>query len=698
MLKVEELTNRTYEERIAEAITELPLFSSEWTNYNASDPGITILENLTAFETVQGEDITDLSYRAKMAILKLVGFTTKKGKCARVLLSPSTGGRRIHINSGEKFHLGSLCFETNKAVDVGDCALTAVYSKTDEGFKDISYVIDRELRLAAKLFSKKPKEGEGLYFIADNIPENLTDTCFYIQLEETVNRNPIEDRTRNVFSSLKWEVYTDTGFEEIKVWDYTASLLTSGEVRLRFPEGRMAVFEETPVHGYCIRATLTKAAFDIRPRLMAVEGFLFEAWQKETLSVCHTIGKTENIAVRSPFNGEDYLLIFGKEEKGSSYRRYLLGAPGLSAGRYCSYEELDDHYYSIKFDKETYGFEPIHTKDCVRVIMYSERIMKQYELGQVVGYDNQGIDLPVDHIVPDSFCLIARRTDENGEYYYDFVRPEKKGEDNLYFHLLENDGKIIIEDAGAFIGADLFMGSVAVFDGEMGNIMEYNTLTADHLSDDITFFNPGAGTGGAYRENMNKVKKRFITDMQTPYTLVTEKDYEQIVLSTPGLCIRKAHAVMHEDENLVRVAVMPATDEENPTLSEIYKDIISDRLEERRLITTRFQIVQPVYARVSVRSTVYVKRHFSNYREEIERVLKRHVDYIESNRNFGEVLRFEDVFHAIEDLECVEFVYELSLRSENPKYAILRETDIYPIENCLLTMGDVQLEIVTYDK
>ena len=74
MLSVEELQARTYEERMTDVMRELPLRSKEWTNYNASDPGITILENLTAFSALQGAEIVTLNYRAKMALLKMAGF------------------------------------------------------------------------------------------------------------------------------------------------------------------------------------------------------------------------------------------------------------------------------------------------------------------------------------------------------------------------------------------------------------------------------------------------------------------------------------------------------------------------------------------------------------------------------------------------------------------------------------------------
>ena len=106
----------------------------------------------------------------------------------------------------------------------------------------------------------------------------------------------------------------------------------------------------------------------------------------------------------------------------------------------------------------------------------------------------------------------------------------------------------------------------------------------------------------------------------------------------------------------------------------------------------------PVYVGVSVRATVYVKRHFSDSREQIEERIRRIVNYPESDKNFGDPLTFEEVFSAIEELPCAEYVYELFMRPDSLKYAALREGSIYPGENCLLYPGQISVEVITYAK
>lgn len=695
MLSVNELQSRTYEERMEDVLRELPIRSSEWTNYNPSDPGVTILENLTAFSALQGAEIVTLSYRAKMALLKMAGFVPRRGKCARILLSADHLDKPVTLKAGERFHLGDLTFETNRETLVGRSRIIGVFSHDGEVFRDVSFVLDREISVPARVFGENPKPECALYFIIDNDPSSYKDINLYVKAVESKDRNSTIDRTEHIFADVEWECFTGTGFEKITVRDFTSAFVNSGEIRLTLPADKMAVYHEAPVEGYCIRAVLKRAEYDIVPRVTNISGFLFEVWQKDTKSFSQSFNRNDKITVTSPIGKEVYYLVFGKEKKGSSYRRYELTTSAGQNGRYCYYQETKNGI-TLRFSQEDFGFAPARTKECVRVVIYSEEIMRQYNVGKVVGYDDQEINIPSRNIVHESFFLIARRQTDDG-YIYDFVRPEKKADGALYYHLLEGEGRIIIEDPGDFIDADLFMGSVAITAGDRGNISAGNLLSMD--GDDMGgFYNPGAGTGGCFRENLEKVRERFIADMRTPYRAVTASDYEYIVRTTPGLCIKKAKAVMDENKNMVRIAVLPESDEKFPKLSRIYSDKITERLKERRLITSEFQVLKPSFVAIGVKCTVYVKRHFTDCRKQIEDRIRAKVDYLGTDRNFGDRLMFEEVFHAIEDLPCVEYVYDLSLHSENTKLAQLKEYDIYPRFDCLCYPGEIELELVTSER
>ena len=47
------MTQKTLIELMEENISKIPIYTDEWTNFNPSDPGITILENLAGIQIIQ---------------------------------------------------------------------------------------------------------------------------------------------------------------------------------------------------------------------------------------------------------------------------------------------------------------------------------------------------------------------------------------------------------------------------------------------------------------------------------------------------------------------------------------------------------------------------------------------------------------------------------------------------------------------
>ena len=690
---------KTFEERFAEALISIPLYTDEWTNFNGSDPGITILETLSGFETLQQDEIDVIPFKVRQNLLKMVGFQIRKGRNARLLLSASNVKEPVLLPVNHKFRIGDIVFETNRPTEIRDFRITGIYglkSDEDSEFTDFNFLLDRETRVPAMIFGEKPAADDKLYIITNDLPAPSAETTFYFTLQERYNRNPMDPHMENTFAQIRWECLTETGWQKMDVRDNTHAFLMSGEVKLWMPSSPAAVCTETPTHGYCIRVVLESAEYDVRPKVTYVDSFLFEVWQKDTISECHSISKTGDVELRSEMAEEAYIDVFCREGKGEPYRKYEFNPDPNAQGRFYGEEHPEFAVFKYIFDKKAHGYGPERSRDCIRIVVYTEQVMRQYAIGTVLGYDEQAMDLPFRNIVAHSFCLIARRMTDDG-YIYDFVRPEKSEDGALHYHLLENDGRIIIEDAGEFIGADLFIASVSLSGGENGNIRAGNFLSSDNDDTGIVYYNPGAGTGGAYREKIEDVRQRFLADISMPYTAVTEEDYEKIVRNTPGLCVHKAKAIMDDARNLVTIAVKPGTDEAFPSLPEIYRRIINKRLEDRRLLTTRVELIPPIYVAVNVTGTVYVKIHYDNSLEDITRVISDKINYLTSDRNFGDRLKFDEVFHAIEFLECVEYVYDLSLRPQSVIHARMIDADIQPDPNCLLYPGQIQIETVTFE-
>ncbi|MCD7807696.1 MAG: baseplate J/gp47 family protein, partial [Lachnospiraceae bacterium] len=600
----------------------------------------------------------------------------------------------LRLWSNQKFWLGDVCFETNRPLHLSPCRLTEIFGFREEKRYDFPYLLEKDVKVPVWVFGKAPARGDSLWFCSDGLPKAGTEMIFYFQAMENLHRNPFEEKKNNPFADIRWECYTKEGFVPMHVKDDTAGFLVSGEVRLRLPHSEAVPCPLVAGNCYVIRAVLDRAEYDVPPELLNVSGFLFEAWQKDTQAICHTFNRISRITLKSSLLKQGYITVFGKEEKGSSYRKYTRGSVIPRQGRYYDLKEEEDGSLTWSFDQEKYGYAPQKLKNPVKIVAYSEQIMRRYDLGKVLGLDDQVIDLPMNHVVPESFCIITERLDDQGVELYDFVRPGRYGEDDLTYDLFEDEGKLVIRDGGRFIGARLYIGAYSTNRGEEGNIREGNVLLGEETGD-VVFYNPGPGTGGCFQENPEQVKQRFLKDLETPYTAVTAGDYERLVKELPGLCIHKVRAFMDEAHNTVRVAVKPAVLEPFPELSEHYRKIIGNYLEQRRLLTTRIEITGPVYVKVDVQGTVYIKRHSENSLQMIEQTIRDAVDCVESEKRFGEAIRFDQVFHRVEELDCVEFVYELSLKPRNPALARLVDSDVFPAENCLCHAGDVQIETVT---
>lgn len=686
---------QTFENLIQEARNQIPLYTKEWTNFNPSDPAQTILENLSAFTILQQAYIDKMPEEVQKKLFAMAGFEPKNGRSARVLLEAKNVNDPVLIPSGQRFRVGTMFFETNREFPLRGNRLTGVFSKYMDTITDHSYVLDEEYPLNSAIFTEHPKAGMELYLVMDDVAEEGEEMLFYVRLSEEYNRNGFEGK--NPFAEIQWQIYTAKGFVNIRCKDGSGSFLTSGEISFRISKEKPVVYEELPQKGYVIRGVLKKAEYDIVPKIDYISGFLFEVWQKETKSICYTYGRKHVIELFCDILEYGYVQVFCKETKDGSYYLYKGTNETNKRGRYYQIERFDYGMYRITFDKENFGYAPGEFENAVKLVSYNEEMMYSYDLGVIYGYDNQEIELPIKHIVKESFSIIVMHENEQGEMVYDFVRPSSNKKGELQYTLMENEGIIVINDASDFIDARVFLGGCAVSNGAEGNIRRGSRFEPLEYNSEVIFTNPVEGKGGCFSETTAEVRKRLIEDLRKHYTAVEASDYEALVKTTPMLCIDKVKAVKDETKNQVQIAIKPISTTPFPKLSEIYKKAVRERLEQARLLTVNIEIQQPVYVPIYVRGTIYVKPHYTGCRKQIEEVIRGELDYISTERNFGEPFYFDTLFHKLEALSGVRYIYDLSVSSQNSIYAVQKGLDIHPKENCLLYPKEIVLELNTIE-
>ena len=693
MLNPKNIPKKTYEELMGEQYSRIPIYSDEWTNFNPSDPGITMLENLTALQIIQQDQMEEASQKVRRKLLAMLGYTPKVGKGSAVFLEPHGVTDTMEIPADQPFKVRQISYETTKARSMTASQLTGVFVKDAGGMENRSFILDREVTFSTPVFGKLPRDGAALYLVFDRPLKPGEEGILYAEVDEQHKRNPFPETGGPVFSRIRWECWTEEGYIPMETKDQTHGFLMSGILTFRQPEQAAARLEDGVLSGYVWRAVLEESSYDIAPALKSLSGFLFPVVQKETMVIAYSYQKASNVRIRCAMREDGYVCVFAKEQKGTSYRRYEECAGEAEEGRFYYRRRLAD-CDEIVFDRQGFGFAPEHVKNAVKVVIYNEEMMRKHYLGEVYGYDDQEIVLPKQHVAAETFTVIAEREDGQGGHLYDFLKPGRSGERELTYSLYENEGRIVIHDAGDYIGAKLYLGSIAVFLGAEGNVRAGNQFETRGLNPAVSYTNPAPGQGGCFQETLEEVRRRFIADLNFPFAAVTAKDYEILADCVPGLCIRKVHAWMDYAKNEVQVAVMPDLAAKFPMLSRNYFREITAWLNEHRLLASRVCVRQPVYTAVAVSGTIYVKPHYEHCQEIVEDAVRQELDYINGDQGFGDLLRFDRLFHRIEELDCVSYVYELGISPQSGASAVMEGTDIRPAENCLLYPGDFKLTVL----
>src|ERR1044072_2932396 len=120
-LVIPTLDDRKYQELLDEALARIPVHTPEWTNFNRSDPGVTLIE-IFAFMT---ENLlyrsNQIPERNRKKFLKLLGIPLQAASSAQGLVT-FTNERgpleTITLNAGLEVRAGQVPFRTEQGLDV----------------------------------------------------------------------------------------------------------------------------------------------------------------------------------------------------------------------------------------------------------------------------------------------------------------------------------------------------------------------------------------------------------------------------------------------------------------------------------------------------------------------------------------------------------------------------------------------------
>jgi len=131
------LDDRTYKEIVDEAIALIPRYCPAWTNHNASDPGMALVELFAWMTEMTIYRLNKVPEKTYLALLDLIGLSLVPPQAAKVLLtfSPVDGYEKpvqvrkaLQVSAGADGEGESVVFETEKELVVAALRLAACAS------------------------------------------------------------------------------------------------------------------------------------------------------------------------------------------------------------------------------------------------------------------------------------------------------------------------------------------------------------------------------------------------------------------------------------------------------------------------------------------------------------------------------------------------------------------------------------------
>src|SRR5215208_6049070 len=115
------LDDRRYQDLLDEALARIPVHNPEWTNFNKSDPGVTLVEVFAFLTETLLYRANQIPERNRRKFLKLLGVPLATASAARGLVAFSNDRGPLEVATlptGLEVRAGALAFRVDQGLDV----------------------------------------------------------------------------------------------------------------------------------------------------------------------------------------------------------------------------------------------------------------------------------------------------------------------------------------------------------------------------------------------------------------------------------------------------------------------------------------------------------------------------------------------------------------------------------------------------
>ena len=666
-LDVPDLDDREFEALVEDARKRIPVHSDEWTDHNAHDPGITILELLAwvaETDIYRLDRITDAHVEQ---YLRLVGIERQPPQPATARLEldpPSTRvGRRI--DAGESLRAGvsrepseQESFRTTAGVTLTGAGVEAVVSQHRDGRTDNTDANDTE-GMFYRPFGEDPAAGDTLYlgFDADPFADadrlDLTVDFHEANLPDPASHGdePVEFVPSH---RVAWEFYTDpdgTDDHPYERWydddrwveftvldDGTSAFYGGGTVSLSTAARHTSETLDTGADG-----ADGDGETDDPPTWTARRGSVLGLEQESYWLRCRLARREPEPAPPVPACGAS--------------------PPSPPEPRY----EVPPQFDTIRVNVVTAAH---------RTVVADEELERRTGAGTTARPDQTFFF---------AHAPVQSATIEVGGSEWKAVSDfAGSGPDDRHYVLDRAAGAVRFGDGvqGTVPAADQAVVATSYVhgggpDGNVPASVRW-AFTDDVLSAvDVTPLGPA--TGGTAAESVEEALVRAKVDRSTPYRAVTRDDYRYLATHTPGLRFGRAAVVErgaatdgereegHSDRT-VRVVVVPfSPPDTRPVPSDGFLEAVDCHLKRHALLSDDVTAVAPTYVGVDVVAEVRITPGYSllDRQTAAESAVESFLDPLRGFEGdgwpFGREVYLSELYQVLETTEGIDTVVDVSV-------------------------------------
>ena len=653
----------------------------EWTDFNYHDPGITILEMLAWLKESQQFYINKIGPENIKKYLKLLGVE-RRTKVPSVTDVSVLYENDITALKGTKLYSGDICFEADKRTYISSSTINICICDFGEK-KD---VIERSQFYFGGNLHVIPfdENGKGIFYIGFDKPLAGNEEHFIwfdVASEDGIDRNPLTDPESFIpLVDIGMEYFDGLNWRPAERTDETYGFLFPGKIGfvLDSAHGKCTVSGHD---AYYIRFFIEGGEYDALPVIKNINFNLLPVTQRDTKAEYFDLPAGDKISMSTE------LAIIGNT------RIFLKDSDGLYTPVKSFVKQIDPDTGEVTCEV------PGGAKaEGIRAVNLVTDFSLDEALGYGTGLPYQKYDLDTDELEYESFAIMSELPGNGGRYVEwkkvkdfsaaatdDFVYILDTAKGTVSFgdciHGMAPEGELLIVGCSLTRGAGgcVTKGKISEIDG-----FERSEIYVENLRN---------SAGGMNEESIEDCLLKAQKLIRSTYTVVTDADCEKCAAGTQGLRIEKCKVIKNSrDDGLVTsLVVKPYSRDGMGVPNERYIKNILAALEPRRMIGSRFRIVRPEYAAVSVYVDVTVSRKYSNPRVLLHSAVTDFFTAIKDE--FGAGIIYSRIYELIDSLEFVLSVNVLTMQVEGSDAERTREGDLILAQNVAPHLTDVDIMI-----